>query len=48
LLVAGAEGQDTLLATKVLGSYSKYAEDFEGKTEVKVKGTKLSDVEITG
>jgi len=48
LLVAGASGQDTLLATKVLGSYSKYAEDFDGKTEVKVKGTSLSDVEITG
>ncbi len=48
LLVAGAEGQDTLLATKVLGSYATYATKFEGKTEVKVKGTKLSDVEITG
>ncbi len=48
LLVAGAEGKDTLLATKVLGSYSTYADDFEGKTEVKVKGTSLSDVEITG
>jgi len=47
LLVAGAEGKDTLLATKVLGSYATYADDFEGKTEVKVKGTKLSDVEIT-
>ena len=48
LLVAGYNGEDTLLATKVLGAYSDYADELEGKTEVKVKGTKLADVVIEG
>jgi hypothetical protein len=48
LLVAGYNGVDTLLATQVLASYEDFLSEFEGKTEVKVKGTKLADVEIEG
>ncbi|MDK2907892.1 MAG: hypothetical protein PWQ87_350 [Candidatus Woesearchaeota archaeon] len=46
LLVAGYNGEDTLLATEVLASYDKFKDEFEGKNEVKVKGTALADVEI--
>ncbi len=48
LLVAGYDGADTLLATKVLASYKDFLSDFDGKTEVVVKGTSLADVEIEG
>jgi len=48
LLVAGYNGEDTLLATEVLASYDKFKDEFEGEKEVKVKGTALADVEIEG
>ncbi|MDI3544581.1 MAG: hypothetical protein PWQ28_862 [Candidatus Woesearchaeota archaeon] len=48
LLVAGYNGEDTLLATEVLASYDKFKDKFEGEKEVKVKGTALADVEIEG
>lgn len=46
LLVAGYNGEDTLLATEVLASYDEFKDEFEGEKEVKVKGTALADVEI--
>lgn len=48
LLVAGYNGEDTLLATEVLASYDEFKDEFEGEKEVKVKGTALADVEIEG
>ncbi|HDP74101.1 MAG TPA: hypothetical protein ENN46_04080 [Candidatus Woesearchaeota archaeon] len=46
LLVAGWEGPDTLLATEVLGKFADFADELEGKTEVTISGTTLSNVNI--
>ncbi|MDN5327530.1 MAG: hypothetical protein PWP03_168 [Candidatus Woesearchaeota archaeon] len=46
LLVAGYNGEDTLLATEVLGNYKDFAEKFAGKDKVTISGTKVSDVTL--